>query len=107
MRQSLWFVLGMGIGSGTLALAAPGDLIHESSATAVSITGAQAVCFADCAIAAGSWDGARADMTQTCAWKEGPGVFKAQTRGVKIASPANLATRAAAGEEIKIVGAVQ
>jgi hypothetical protein len=107
MRQSLWFILGMGIGGGTLALAAPGDLIHEASSVAVPITGAQAVCFADCAISAGSWNGARADMTQTCAWKEGPGVFRAQTRGVKTASPTDLATRAAAGEEIRVVGAVQ
>ena len=107
MRQALMFVLGTSIGAGALALAAPGDLIEASHGAAVSITGAQTACFADCAIASGSWTGARADMTQTCAWKEGPGVFKAQTRGVKTASPANLAARAAAGEKIEVVGAVR
>ena len=107
MREAIFFVLGASLSGGALALAAPGDLIHQAHSPAVSITGAQAACFADCAMASGSWDGARADMTQTCAWKEGPGQFRAQTRGVKTSSPANLATRAAAGEKIEIVGAVQ
>lgn len=68
-----------------LANAAVGDAIYETGGGEMDITGAQAACYADCAIAAGSWDGARADMVKACARKTKQGTFKAMTIGHKSA----------------------
>jgi hypothetical protein len=65
------FAAGVAAGGGsvvtydTLAAASAGDAIYEAPAAETCITAAQAACFADCAIAAGSWAGARGDMIGT------------------------------------------
>ena len=103
MKQSVWFVLGLSIGGGTLALAAPGDLIYEAPREVTKITAPQAACYADCAIAAGAWSGARADMVRACASRE-PGGFVAVTIGLKTVAPGDVPANSG---ELKVVGRVE
>ena len=97
---------GGGIGAGALATAAPGDLIYEDGGHNVCITAPQAVCFADCAISAGVWTGARTDMISTGAYRsdECPSGFGSQTIGVNSAAPGALPTT---DKGVRVIGVVE
>lgn len=103
MKNSIFFVLGLALGSGTIAMAAPGDFIYEASPPEVEITTPQAICFADCAIAAGAWDGARTDMISTCAHRTPLG-FRASAVGLKTINPGDITAGSGA---VVVVGRVE
>ena len=110
MKVAKWFsvAFGLAFGStfGALATAAVGDYIYEVPQQQATVTGGQAACFADCAIAAGLWDGNRADMTSVGVNRSG-GSFRAWVRGVKTMSPAEVAASVAAGNTVPVVGIVE
>jgi len=95
MKTVKWFsfLAGVAFGGSTAAItvnAAIGDLVYQAGGAEKEITGPQAACFADCAIASGSWDGNRASMIRTCAFRKGDGKFAAVTVGTKTAAQADL-----------------
>jgi len=104
VKQSIWFILGLSIAGGTMALAAPGDLIYQYQVPQQAITAQQAACFADCAIAAGTWDGARADMVKTCASRDGNGGFHGFTVGLGTIAPGDIPASSGA---YNVVGRVE
>lgn len=84
------FIITFSVALGAIAAAASGDLIYRIGGSAEEITGSQAACYADCAIADGTWTGARADMRKACAWRQAPGEFRALVIGVKRAAAASV-----------------
>lgn len=81
-----------GVGAGFMAAAAPGDIIHEASSGHVCVTQAQAACYATCAINAGTWDGAAANMLSVRAWRspQCESGFASEVGGIKAAPAANV-----------------
>jgi hypothetical protein len=85
----------VGGSGGTLAFtadAAPGDAIYETAPASECVTAPQAACFADCAIAAGIWDGARNALVRATAMRDRScsSGFKAIARGYKSAPLADV-----------------
>lgn len=80
---------GVGPSAALMASAAVGDAIYEAHPESVCITKPQAACFANCAIAAGGWTGAAADMLGTSAQvvstDECADGYQSTTRGLKTA----------------------
>lgn len=98
-------VAGTGLGAGITATAAVGDLVYEAGGEEVEITGAEAACFADCAIAAEVWTGDRADMIRACAWRTDHGTgFAGLTIGLKSAAPGSLPVTE---DGVRVVGVVE
>lgn len=95
MQTIKWFSIflaGLGAGAGITAAAAPGDLIYESGGHEVCITAPQAACFADCAIAAGTWSGLRSEMIRASAYRSNgcENGFAGMTIGLKSAPAVSL-----------------
>lgn len=88
-KYALAIGAGALIGSAALAVAEVGDAVYRVEDPQVCITGPQAVCYADCALAAGAWSGARADMHEARAFRVPADVcssgFAAVTTGTKTA----------------------
>jgi hypothetical protein len=84
-----YFIAGLIFGAGAVAGAASGDIIYDDNRPTVVITGAQAACYADCAIANGSWNGVRTDLVAACAFRDPTSStgFYATTKGRKTAAP--------------------
>lgn len=82
-------ILGAGLSTGALTAAAPGDFIVKAQQHK-QITAAQAACYADCAIAAGCWDGNRADMLHAETSRDTGGGFSCLTTGLKTEAPSNI-----------------
>lgn len=106
-----WFVAAFGamfgITAGFLATAGVGDLIYMTNPVKVELTGEQAVCFANCAINAGMWTGAAADMVMTCARRDTQSStgFSGEVVGLKTSPPGSLPT--SSEDPVQVVGIVQ
>ena len=85
------FALMFGATIGGLATAASGDLIYEHHKR-VEVTGAQGGNIADAFIAAGAWDGNRADMIRCIAQRDSSSStgMSAWCVGLKTAAPGAL-----------------
>lgn len=91
------FGAAFGAGAGVTAIvagAAIGDIIYDSLPVSNVITPAEAACYADCAIADGSWDGARGAMktikVSRAKNEDGSPGFQSSVRGLKSAPLADV-----------------
>jgi hypothetical protein len=105
MRSAVYFVLGASLSAGTLALAAPGDLIYRDQAAA-EVTSVQGDCYAACAVADGTWSGAADDLESVCGSKQDDGKWQMTVGGLKTDTASNVATLAGT-KRVEVVGAVE
>jgi hypothetical protein len=98
--------VGMAMGAGGLALAAPGDLIYQSSLGKQEVSAANAAAAGQYAKDAGLWDGEAADLLRVCVERDPNSStgFMGFAVGLKYAAPGDLPTGSG---PVPVVGIVE
>jgi hypothetical protein len=99
MKRAKWisaFLAGAVFGAipsgALLASAAVGDALYEQPPQRKCITAPQALCYAQCSLADGAWDGLAVDMFSAGAQRDDscPAGFSAEASGLKAAPLAEV-----------------